>query len=313
MAGLCALLWYELHARGNLGLLWQEFLYQSREGNAALFALALLLMPLNWLIETQKWYPLVRRYDPISYRDALRAVLAGSTLSLFSPNRLGDYGGRVLFVQPQNQWKSVMAQVVGGFGQLVVLLVAGAAGAVWSLGHVWRLEPPWYGWSAAAGTVISVGVVLFYFHFKAVITFARRWPWLQPIKRYVKDVWVLEAFKRPELWQILGWSALRYGVSCFQYYLLLLFFGIKTSPLEAFSCIAAIFLFQTCLPLPPVANFFARSNVAIWVWSAFGANEFSSLATTFSLWIINLFLPALLGTFSILYVNIAKSLGYENE
>jgi hypothetical protein len=57
----------------------------------------------------------------------------------------------------------------------------------------------------------------------------------------------------------------------------------------------------------------ARGNLAVQAWAFFGANEISSLAATFTLWIINLILPALIGTFSLFYVNIAKLPAHEDD
>ena len=57
----------------------------------------------------------------------------------------------------------------------------------------------------------------------------------------------------------------------------------------------------------------ARGNLAVYLWQQFGANDLSALAATFSLWVINLILPALIGTFLLLRVNIAQSLNYNNE
>jgi hypothetical protein len=67
------------------------------------------------------------------------------------------------------------------------------------------------------------------------------------------------------------------------------------------------------VPLPAVAGLLVRGSLAVFVWSHFGANDLSSLAATFVLWIINLILPALIGTFSLASVNITKSLGYEDD
>lgn len=313
LAGVGGMLWYELNARNNLPELWQVFLHEIQHAPLLWLLAALALMPFNWLIETLKWHPFVQRYEPMPYQYALRAVLAGASLSFFSPNRLGEYGGRVLFVSPANQWKAFMAHLVGGLAQFLVLVVFGVAGAVYTLRSVWPFEEKWYGYSAVIAVFFCAMLAFFFFNMHRVLPVLRRIPKVHLIKRYVKDVWVLERFKQAELWQIFGWSVLRYGVSCCQYYFLLNFFGIKTGAIQGFSAIASIFLLQTCIPLPPVANFFMRGNVAIWVWSAFEANEVSSLAASFLLWIINLFLPALLGTFSLLHVNISKSLGYENE
>jgi hypothetical protein len=98
-----------------------------------------------------------------------------------------------------------------------------------------------------------------------------------------------------------------------QYFLLLRFFGIDIGLIPAYFSIAAIFLIQTSIPLPPVMGLLARGNVAVQIWSFFGANQVSILATTFGLWIINLILPALFGTFFIFNVNITKSLGYDED
>ena len=113
--------------------------------------------------------------------------------------------------------------------------------------------------------------------------------------------------------QAIAWAFLRYLTYSVQYWLLLQFFGIEVSVLEAFAAIATIFLIQTGIPLPLVGAFLARAEIALFIWGYFEASEISILAATFGLFIINLALPALLGALFIVIINVQKSPAYEKN
>jgi hypothetical protein len=310
---LTGLLYFELTEKENLAQIWSSFRHQLANADVGWFLFALVLMPFNWMAETQKWHPFIRRFEPMSPWKAMRAVLAGVAVSLFTPNRIGEFGGRILFVNPENRWKAVIINVVGNIAQFMVLLTAGAVGTVWILARFWHLKPL-YIQAFALVTTIGLGIMfLVYFNIKDVIPIARRIPVLHRFKRFVKDLQVLENFSRPELSDILKWAVLRYAIYASQYFFLLKFFDIKTSILDGYAGISAIFLLQTSIPLPPVIGLVARGSLAVQVWEQMGTNEVSSLAVTFTLWIINLILPALVGTFSLFYVNIAKTFVHEND
>ena len=98
-----------------------------------------------------------------------------------------------------------------------------------------------------------------------------------------------------------------------QFFFLLKFFGIDAPFLEALAGIATVFLVQTSVPLPPVMGLLTRGQVALFVWGFFGGNEISVLASTYSLFVINLVLPSLFGAVFILKTNVLKSLGYEKD
>jgi len=310
---LLAVLWAELSTKEHLDELWQAFLRQLHEANWLWFAAAFLLVPLNWLAETRKWHQIVRQYEPMSTRRALLAVWIGVCFSLFTPNRVGEYGGRILLVRPENRWKAVIANIVGNYGQLLVLLTAGLWGATYFLNRFWIDDSTWFG---PIGWLIGLGLVVlyfFYFNLGILVPLARRIVLPRRLQFLWAEVQILQQFNRQELGSILVWAVIRYIVYATQYFLLLRFFGINPDFTAGYAGIAAIFLVQTSLPLPPLAGLVARGNLAVQVWSFFGANEISSLAATFALWIINLILPALIGTFSLFYVNIAKLTAHEDD
>ena len=313
LALLVGILYYELTEKDNLTEIWTVFQQSLTGSKIAWLIFAVVLMPFNWLAETQKWYQIMHRYEPLSRWKALKAVLAGVAVSLFTPNRVGEYGGRILFVSLENRWKAVIINLVGNFAQFMVLLTVGTAGALWIMGRFWHVDPLYLKAFALVATIGLGMMFLVFYNIKVLIPIGKKIPWLHRIKRFVKDLRVLEQFSQRELSDILKWSTIRYGIYATQYLFLLKFFDIKTSLVDGYAGIGALFLLQTSIPLPPVMGLVARGNLAVQVWGPLGANELSSIAATFTLWIINLILPALVGTFSILYVNIAKTFFYEND
>jgi len=310
---LLGALYAELQARNNLPALWTAFLEQLDSTKWWWLPLATALMPLNWLVETLKWQPFMRKYQPLTLWQGLQGVLTGVSFTFFTPHQLGEYAGRLLHVLPEHRWKAVMINVVGSWAQYLVAVLAGLVGVLLFLGQ--RLSLPanmlFYG-TILVGLGLPV-LLIGYFQMHRLLPLARRIPLLHRLRPFVRDVYILQTFRQCDLWQVLGWATLRYMIFATQYFFLLRFFGIPVTPLAGYAGISTIFLVQTIVPLPAIMGLLLRGNVALFVWSQFGANEVSALAATFTIWIINLIFPALIGTFSLFYVNIPKNLGYENE
>jgi hypothetical protein len=105
-------------------------------------------------------------------------------------------------------------------------------------------------------------------------------------------------------------SLARLSIYVLQFYLLLLFFGIHVDIKIAISAILVSYLIQTGVPLPPFLAFIARGEIALFVWEKFAENELSILASSYSLWVINILIPALIGLIVLFKLNILKSYGY---
>ncbi len=310
---VAAMLWHEFQSKDNLSEIWALFKVQLKESPLAWLLTALILMPFNWLTELQKWIPFIRQHQDLSWKDGMKAILTGISFALFTPNRIGEYGGRILYVKPENHWKALMVHLVGSFSQYLILLGLGLLSVGWLAQRFWDIDVLYI--RAFLGLcVLLLGLLtLIFFNMDWVVAQASQIKWLRPFKRFVKDIRVLSQFRRIDLLKVLGWSGLRVLIYSTQYFLLLRYFGVDISVLEGFSGIFAVFFLQTFIPLPPITALLTRGNLAILVWSQFGANEISILAATFTLWIINLILPALIGTFSLIHVNITKTFDYADE
>jgi uncharacterized membrane protein YbhN (UPF0104 family) len=86
-------------------------------------------MFVNWFLEAGKWKYLMSHIEPISFYRAIESVFCGLTLAIFTPNRLGEYGGRVFFLSPKRRIVGIVAMSVGSIGQLVLTNVFGAIAA----------------------------------------------------------------------------------------------------------------------------------------------------------------------------------------
>ena len=273
-------------------------------------ACTILLMPVNWGLESEKWRQLMRPFLPVSLKKALRAILAGVTISIFTPNRIGEYGGRILEIEARYNWKGVLATLVGSLSQLIVLLSFGMAGALYYLHWFDMVDNYLLSSSIFVGGSLVLIMLLIYFNVDMVLPLVRKLPlgrWKRPV---YKQLLMLRSYDNHLLLKVLGFSLLRYLVYSFQYYLMLRFFGINISLILALAGISTIFLVQTSIPLPMVVGLLVRGEIALTVWGNTGANELAVLAATFLLFIINLSVPALLGLVIIVRTNVLKSLGY---
>jgi hypothetical protein len=92
------------------------------------FWTVIILTFINWGLEAKKWQALMKHLEPLSYATALKGVLSGVTLSLNTPNRMGEYGGRLLYVKEGNRIKSVSLSIAGSICQLTITVLMGCGG-----------------------------------------------------------------------------------------------------------------------------------------------------------------------------------------
>lgn len=311
IAGLMVwVLYRQVFAKDNIEQIGTTFLATLKSQPLTPLLLVIALMPVNWIFETLKWRLLIQDFEQLSFRKSLAAIFAGVAFSILTPNRIGEYGGRVLFVKPENNWKTVVATLVGSYSQLLAILSFGIVGFVFFVSEYLSLEPIILR-SVLFLSIMLILIMLFcFYNIDLIIPLAKKIPYAYKLKRIVKNVSVLRNYNRSVLNKTLLFSSLRYLVYSLQYYLILKYFGIEIGLIAGCSGIATIYLFQTSIPLPPLMGLMARGELAIFIWSNFSANEISILAATFVLWIINIIIPALVGTVFIGNINILKSLGY---
>jgi hypothetical protein len=242
------------------------------------------------------------------FGQSLRAVLAGVAASMLLPNRSGDYLGRWLLAPDSHKTKILLATVAGNYCQFLVLLGMGIPSLLW-LGRYTSAWP-------LAKTDVLLGITLGLFLLLLLLGivgiprllhhYAKRTqstPW-KGILKYLQlslnqAVELMQEYRTGTFWAGLGFAALRYWLYGVQYYAILHFYGIQLPWDAALAGVGTIYLMQTAIPLPPVVGLLARGEIALLVWGIWNANALSILAASYTLFVLNLVLPALLGLFFI--------------
>jgi len=89
------------------------------------FIIAFCLVPVNWGLEALKWQYLTKEIEPISFSTAFKAVLSGLSISIFTPNRVGEFAGKVFYLKTTEKVKATVASFIGSSLQLLVTVLAG--------------------------------------------------------------------------------------------------------------------------------------------------------------------------------------------
>ncbi len=303
-------LYNQVKHQPDLPLAWQQMKHAFTGTDSWKLWLAIALMPVNWGLETYKWYFLVNRFVPLSFQKAFESVLSGLSLAVNTPNRIGEYGGRVLYLPAEFRMQGIALTLVSSVGQLLVTLVCG-----WVALQV--LQPQLYKVQLAgthfSGILLQVFgfSVLFFIAITALFFFrmqllARMLQWIPWLKEKLSFTSVLEGLSNKTYLAILFYSFLRFVVFALQYLLLWQALQVELPLWEGFWSIALIFLVMAIVPGFAIADVGIRGAVALSIVTVFSANSVAILAGTAGIWLLNLVVPALIGSLLLLTIKLFK-------
>lgn len=261
--------------------------------------LVILLMPVNWLLETVKWHALLSVHAKIPFKRGLKAVAGGIALSIFTPNRIGEYGGRMMFMPYTHRWTVVFSTLIGSISQNLIAFGAGILAVIILFDQSLLLKVV-----VAISFLVCVGA---YFFIGKTAGWIARFDFPGILKKMKRHVYLLGDYSKNILAKALIIAALRYFVYVLQFVLLLLAFEPQSSVLFLFLGVSCLYLFQTFVPLPTGWDVLARTNIALLLWSESGMSELSISLASFIVWMVNLLIPAILGSLAIGTIDVKKS------
>lgn len=265
-------------------------------GAMLLLGSAFLLVFVNWGIEALKWRLLVTHLQAITFGRAFMATVAGTSIGLITPNRTGEFVGRVLFLDPPHRFGGAFATALGSIAQFVVTLVAGGLALVVLV--VLDRPLPWPGgWYSTAlvslTALVSAGALVLYL-FPGLL---RHLLLLVPVLKRLKQASsVLDTYARRELIVVLALSVLRYAVFTTQFVVLCMAFGVGVPVGTALLAIPAVYLVSTLVPTGLLSELGVRGSAAVAFFGPLGGADGAVLLATTVLWSLNLVLPAAAGS-----------------
>ncbi len=295
---ICKLTSFEEFRKSNL----QDF-FQTGESYLYLI-FTILLMPVNWGIETIKWQTLIKNIQNISFSIAVKAIFSGISLGIFTPNRIGEIGGRILYLNKGKRTFGLLATSLGSFSQLLTTIIAGLLGFAMFLiffPNKTNISPIFD--KLFLIIILITLLVLIYLFFNAKLLN----PLLLKFSFFKKRQDQLKYFsntKNSLLLKILFLSLIRYLVFITQFYLLLTFSNIQISILQAFISISLLYLFSTLIPTTTLLELGIKGSLAIFFIGLFSNNLLHILLTAMTLWVINLVIPSIIGSIFFIKKNI---------
>ena len=256
-----------------------------------ILASILLLMPLNWTIETLKWQLLVRKIEPeIGFGKCIKAVMSGVTVGTITPNRAGEFAGRILFVQKENRAKVSYMTIFGDTAQFCATVIFGIVGLL-MIGKLISEAIP-FNTLMIISAICGIAIIIIFIKFDSIVNALGKTKFVK--KRFEKYVPQCEiGIKSKFLTLIL--SIARYVVFCLQFYLSLRFFGINIPAQSAFAAIFATYICTYLIPSIAAAELGIRVSFAILFIGIFTTQETAIALASLLLYLVNVGIPIVIG------------------
>lgn len=301
----------QIMAQPDLGKAWQHVRASFNSPLIWNLVLVVLLMLVNWSIEAIKWKISVKEVQEVSFAKAFMAVLSGVSFAVSTPNRVGEYLGRVLYMKEGNRLKTISITITGSISQLIITLFFGCVGLYMLrsviigqqlISSLW-MQVIFYGVVVAA-----IVLTVFYFRLSWLVKGIEKIP---GSRRFVYLVEAIEHFDATLLLRLLSLSLLRFIVFIIQYYLLFDLFGVDTDWWQTFWSVSVSFLVMAIIPTISLLELVQRGNVVAAIVGLYSANIVGMSFATASIWFINLVIPAIAG--SLLILRMRKIISGKNE
>jgi len=278
-------------------------------------AIVIFLMIINWSIEALKWKISIQKVQPVSFSRSFSAILSGVSFSVSTPNRIGEYLGRILYIEEGNRLRVISLTIVSSISQLIITLFAGSVGLFFIRKNI-ETGNTMQGLDSFWLQVLQYGVIIvlliltgIYFRLSLLINLVDK---LRNNNRYSWLVSSLKDIDATLLLKLLSLSAIRYIVFVVQYFLLFRLFEVNAGWWECFWAVSVVFLVLAIIPTFAIAELGLRGNVSLKLIGLFSTNSLGISITTATIWIINLVLPAIAGSLLILSVKIFKNRNERN-
>lgn len=249
------------------------------------------LMPINWLLESFKWRVLLADVEHVPWHKAFFSVLAGLSVAIFTPNRIGEYVGRIWVLRARNRIAGIALTMAGSMAQSCITFFVGVICA-W----FWLVQRGGEAYIRIvdlgfATLLVAVVFILFLLIPQISTCFLRL-----KLHRYLQSA--LERVAKLSfhvLASALAISLLRYSVFVIQFILLLIYFQTGMSLTESLLSIGLLYGSMLIIPTIAIAEPGVRGSLSLLIFGVFSSNSSGILAASLTLWIINLALPALVG------------------
>ena len=251
----------------------------------------LILSIFNWFLEILKWRYLASEVKKTTFKNALEQSLGALTASLFTPNRIGEYGAKAIYYKPQYRKRIMLVNLLSNMLQMSVTVLLGVIGFSIFM-NTYDIYINYYKIGHFFIIVLAIAF-LTAFGLKQSSFKVKGFP-LDRIKSFLLD------FPKKKLVYGFVFSLLRYLVFSYQFYVILLLFKVNISYLEAMSVITSMYFIASIVPSIFIFDVIIKGSIAVYLFSFLNINALVILCTITLMWILNFVIPSVFGSFYVL-------------
>lgn len=259
-------------------------------------------MLLQWLLEAKKWQVMLRAGHHIKLFDAFRMILSGIALSIATPNRMGEFAGRVMHLPSGQRLQGTAFTVIGNFAQLIITCIAGSI-ALFMEWHDQHLHITLSGMQAIQSLLLwSTPFAIIFFmllYFKSGLIFN----WILSLRilgKFRDKLGALASISNNILLKVLLLSSLRFVFFILQYWLLFKLTKIGIDLRDTFAAISIMLLWLAIVPTFSFLELGLRWEFALLLMGSLTENALGIAVSITAVWLVNLMLPAAIGAIGLL-------------
>lgn len=240
------------------------------------------LLCCNFLIESIKWKLVVEATNPLSFFKAIKSVLVGQAFAFFTPNRIGEYAGRTLFLEAGNKLIGMAQMGWASYAQLIVTICIGAIALALNISLYPWSDGPWMITVKLVSPIIAIISVFVFFY-------RREWKgWMSFLNR----VQIENSLK----WSMLFFSVIRYLVFMLQYVWIAYMLRMNIHVFPLILSVSILFLCLSILPTISITELVIRGQLLLMIMAPFYNDKMMIISLSSFIWGINFLIPSIIGT-----------------
>ncbi len=263
--------------------------------NFIILSAIIFLMLVNWSIESLKWIYILPNKIKVSFSTSFKAVLSGITAGTITPNRIGEFGGRILFLKTEHRKTGAAHTILADISQFVCTLFFGIiAFSITGYKILYKVD----GLSNIAiltivfGILLTIILLIIYFYPGVITGILNK---INLFQKHIKDIRDIKDIRKLILVNTLLMSISRFIVFIIQFYLMFLFFGIDISFIHCFLAVSNLYLASSIIPNIPFGEPAIRSSFSVIFFSIYTDALAMVVIVSLSIYLINVAIPAIAG------------------
>ena len=245
------------------------------------------LAMINWVLEILKWKTLVSEIQALSFLTAMKQSLASLTVSLATPNRIGEYGAKAYFFEKDKRKHILLLNFFSNAIQMGITLFFGIIG----IGIVFQqYELPF------SSSKVSIGLLLI----AILLILGIRYKKQQLVFKGLTISNVILKFNNLSFqikFKAILFSVFRYITFSILFYSLIHFFNAEIPILQFIPLLFSMYLITSIVPTIFIFDVVVKGGAAVWLFSLAGIPEIPVLSTVLSMWMLNFVFPSVIGGF----------------